>query len=51
MHRNNASAFTSKPADPTTRAIRRARSAAVVSEPRLQIGFDRRSGEYTLAVL
>lgn len=51
MHRNNASAFTSKPADPMTRAARRARSAAVVSEPRLQIGFDRRSGEYTLAVL
>jgi hypothetical protein len=39
------------PAVPTTRALRRARSAAVVNEPRLQIGFDRRSGEYTLAVL
>ena len=39
------------PAVPTTRALRRARSAAVVSEPRLQLGFDRRSGEYTLAVL
>ena len=39
------------PSGPTTRALRRARSAAVVSEPRLQIGFDRRSGEYTLALL
>ncbi|UDY35927.1 hypothetical protein [Dermatobacter hominis] len=39
------------PSAPATRALRRARSAAVVSEPRLQLAFDRRSGEYTLAVL
>jgi hypothetical protein len=39
------------PAPPTVRALRRARKAAVLTEPRLQIGFDRRSGEYTLAVL
>lgn len=39
------------PAAPAAQAFRRARSAAVVSEPRLQIGFDRRNGEYTLAVL
>lgn len=49
MDHNNA--FTNKPVDPTTRAIRRARSAAVVAERRLQIGFDRQSGQYTLALL
>ncbi|HPU39170.1 MAG TPA: hypothetical protein PLS63_06320 [Microthrixaceae bacterium] len=49
MDHNNA--FINKPADPTTRAIRRARSAAVLAEPRLQIGFDRRSGKYSLALL
>ena len=38
-------------AAPASRALRRARKAAVVSEPRLQIGFDRRSGEYSLAFL
>jgi len=36
---------------PTARVLRRARTAAVVSEPRLQLGFDRASGTYTLAVL
>lgn len=38
-------------AAPASRALRRARKAAVVSEPRLQIGFDRCSGEYSLALL
>lgn len=36
---------------PTARVLRRARSAAVVSEPRLQLGFDSDSGTYALAVL
>jgi len=39
------------PAAPSAQAVRRARTAAVVAEPRLQLGFDRRSGEYCLAVL
>ncbi|MBS1837794.1 MAG: hypothetical protein JST64_08860 [Actinobacteria bacterium] len=36
---------------PTARVLRRARVAAVLNEPRLQLGFDRASGTYTLAVL
>jgi len=34
-----------------TRVLRRARSAAIVSEPRFELGYDRESGSYGLALV
>jgi hypothetical protein len=35
----------------SARILRRAQGAAVVSEPRLQLAFDRSTGDYCLAML
>ena len=35
----------------SARVLRRAKGAALVSEPRLQLAFDRATGDYALAML
>jgi len=50
-HMKRTTEHTKSASAPATRVLRRARSAAVVTQPRFELGYDRESKSYVLALV